>query len=178
MKQFNNLLDAINFHTHCPLCQTEMCTDKYTNSKQKIALEFLGNVNEIMYIDVATQDIEFVLSDDMLPFKNNKNGTLGQSFTMECDDCHMYCFSIQVWIDLSKQVISRIILNSERLSWEDENNVLHEIVTMHSVNKTKYSYICPGEPEEDGIITLPLIPIDVYNPKDAVDRIRKLIVFS
>jgi hypothetical protein len=90
----------------------------------------------------------------------------------------MYCFSIQVWIDLAKIAVTRIILNSERVSWEDENEVLHEIVSIHSTNKTKYSYIYPDTSKDDGIITLPLIPIDVSNPKDAVTRIRKLIVFS
>ncbi len=172
MKQFNSLLDAINFHTHCPLCQVELHCDNYINSKQKIALEFLGNS---FYIDVATEDIELVSSSES---PRNNYGLSGLSITIECCECHMYSFMIQIWISFKEQRITKIILNSERVSWEDEADVLHEIFSIHSTGKTKYSYIYPDTSKDDGIITLPLIPIDVSNPKDAVSRIRKLIVFS
>jgi len=178
MKQFNSLLDAINFHTHCPLCQEELQSDRYVNSNQKIALEFLGNS---YYIDIATQDIELVLSTENNQVNNqvkNSYGLLGLPVTIDCGNCHMYSFIIQIWINFKKHCITEIILNSERVSWEDEKDVLHEIVSIHSTNKTKYSYIFPDTSKEDGIITLPFIPIDVSNPKDAVNRIRKLIVFS
>lgn len=174
MKQFNNLLDALNYHTHCPLCQSELQSDKYTNSKQKILLEFLGNS---IYIDTTSQDIEIV-KDQSIADHPSCNGTLGQSMKIECNKCHMYSFVIQIWIDLTKLIINRIILNSEMVSWEGNRNILHEIVLLHSTNKTRYSYYNPNPNMDDGQVFLPLINIDVSNPKDAVERVRKLIVFS
>ena len=177
MKQFNNLLEAINFRTQCPLCQGELQSDSYINSNQKIVIEFLGSSDDIIAIDIVTQKIELAFSDKGLQSKSNC-GTLGQPFTMECDDCHMYSFMIQVWIDISNKIITKIILNSERVSWEDESDVLHEIVSGYSTDKTQYSYFGSDVNKDDGQIVLPFIPIDVSNPKEAVARIQKLIVFS
>jgi hypothetical protein len=176
MKQFNNLLDAINFQTHCPLCQGELQSNCYVNSKQKIALEFLGNS---YYIDVATENIELIVDSDVLLLKSiNSYGLLGFSMSIECSDCHMYSFMIQIWVNFKNLSITKIILNSERVSWEDEVDVLHEIISGHSTNNTKYSYYGSNDSIDDGQIILPFIPIDVSNPKDAVARIKKLIVFS
>lgn len=125
-----------------------------------------------------TQNIELEFGGNGLQSKGNNCGTLGQPFTMACNDCHMYSFIIQIWIDISNKFITKIVLNSERVSWEDESNVLHEIVSIYSTDKTKYSYFGSDAALDDGQIVLPFIPIDVSNPKEAVDRIKKLIVFS
>lgn len=179
MKQFNNLLDAICFQTHCPLCRSELRSDSFTNSNQKIALKLFGNLSDIIYIDVATNNIDEVyVGSGSLQAHANKRGILGQSITISCYDCCMYSFIIQIWIDLDKQSINKILLNSEEVSWEDKDNVLHEITSIYSTNKTKYSYYSPPTAKDDGQIILPFVSVDIYNPKDAVVRIRKLLVFS
>lgn len=178
MKQFNTILDAIHFNTHCPLCQGELRSDSFTNLNQKIALHpFSNKHNDTIHIDIITQDIEIV--NDSGWFQNsNSSGTLGQSFLIACYDCCMYAFRIQIWINLNTKSIIQITLNSEEVSWEDENNVLHEIISVYPTNKTKYSYYGSNTSKDDGQIILPFVPVDVSNPKDAVVRIQKLIVFS
>lgn len=176
MKQFNSLLDAIHFNTHCPLCQSELRCDSLTNSNQKVALQFLSKDN-IVYIDIATHDMEIVNEEGQQQPLNN-GGSLGQSITVSCYDCYMYSFIIQIWINLNKLSIDKVVLNSEDVSWEDENCVLHEITSIYSTNHTKYSYYNKDAQIDDGQIVLPFINFDISNPKEAVARIRKLIVFS
>lgn len=181
MKHFNSLLDAIYYQTHCPLCQDELRSESFTNSNQKVALKLYGNtisqLDDVIYIDIATNNIDVESSDNWFQSQINR-GILGQSITISCYDCCMYSFMIQIWIDLDKQVVDKVVLNSEEVNWEDENKVLHEVVSVYSTNKTKYSYYGATTSLDDGQIVLPFIPVDVYNPKEAVARIRKLIVFS
>lgn len=176
MKHFNSLLDAIHFNTHCPLCHSELRCDSLTNSNQKLALKFLS-VDNIIYIDITTHDIEMVNEAGQAQPLNNR-GTLGQGINISCYDCYMYSFVIQIWINLSNLSIDKVLLNSEDVSWEDENCVLHEISSIYSTNHTKYSYYNNDHQIEDGQIVLPFISFDVSNPKEAVTRIRKLLIFS
>lgn len=174
MKQFNNLLEAINFRTQCPLCQGKLHSNSYVNSNKKIAFNFLGSFNNTIYANIETQNIEFDFFDKKLL---SHSGTLGLPVTIECDDCHMYSFIIQVWINLNNRSIIQILLNSERVSWEDSDLTLHEVVSVYSTDKTKYSFFNIDTSKDDGQIFLPFVPINFLNPKDTVERIKKLLIF-
>jgi len=203
MKQFTKLLEAFRFRTQCPLCHhslqangRDLVTDfDIHNYKQRIAFELSGNADDILYIDPASEKIELVIGQEKpkLKWGNHPSaisggtsksayyayhGVFGHSLTIECDNCNMYSFTLQIWADLDQRRITQILLNSERVSWEDEEQTLHEIVSSYATNKTRYSYYHVDSSQDDGQITLPLIPVSMENPKEAVARIQKLIIFS
>lgn len=175
MKKFDSILDAINFRTQCPVCQSKLQIDdrKSVNSSKKLVFEILGYHNYI-YVDLITQQIELILDDNN---KSKKHGILGHPLTIGCETCNMYSFVIQLWIDLDNKSINDIFLNSESFSWEDEEETLHEIISSYATNKTKYNYFKTDQYASDGQIVLPLVFIDMNNPKETIDRIKKLLIF-
>ena len=205
MKRFARLLDALTFRTQCPLCQERLrlncreCINDYNiydcTAKQRIALNLSSNSDDILYIDLVSENIELVLGSDESKMRLGNlssafaggtsksafyayNGTFGHALTIVCDQCSMYSYTLQIWADLEKCRLTNVLLNSEMVSWEDEDNVLHEIVSSFSTNNTKYSYYSPDSAKDDGQMILPFISVDVANPRDAVSRIKKLLVFS
>lgn len=185
IKHFFRLIDAIKYRTQCPLCRERLCINENNlaenynidNPKQRIAFE-LTNIEEIIYINPITNEMELVIWNEGNKTPSTKRGTFGHALNVKCDKCGMYNFTLQVWMNLDQQKVTHIVLNSEKISWEDENNVLHEITSLYMPHQTKYSYFVADSSKDDGHITIPLIPLDVYNPGNTVARIRKLLVFS
>lgn len=185
IKQFVRLIDAINYRTRCPRCQGDLCINETNlaenydvkNPSQKIAFEVLIGSDEILYIDPITNETELIIWDQGNKIHSSKRGSLGHGLTLECK-CNMYSFTIQVWVDLNTHKINSIILNSERVSWEDDLCTLHEITATYTTNTIKYNYFHTDASEDDGHIVLPLIPLDINNPENTLSRIRKLLVFS
>lgn len=185
IKHFGRLIDAIKYRTQCPLCKEKLCVNEHhlaenydiNDPKQRIAFELI-NGDEVIYINPITNEMELVIWDAGKKNQSDKRGTFGHALNVKCDKCEMYDFTIQVWMDLDKQQITNIVLNSEKISWEDKNNILHEITSVYTTYHTKYSYFVADFSKDDGHITIPLIPLDLENPGNTVDRIRKLLVFS
>jgi hypothetical protein len=205
MKQFNHLLEALSFRTHCPVCRARLQANgrdlvteyDITNPDARIAFE-LSNSDDILYIDPRTEKVELVLTDRKPQFSlgnhpsvtgayaggtpnssyHTYHGIFGHSMTIDCDKCCQYSYTLQIWADLVGRRLTSILLNSEMISWDDEDGVTHEIVSSYASNKTRYSYFASDGTGDDDHISLPLIPVDVNNPKDAVLRIKNLIVFS
>jgi hypothetical protein len=203
MKQFLRLLDALKYRTHCPLCNNKLQVNgrdlvqdyDINNPQQKIAFELSGSADDILYVDPITEKIELVIGNKkpQLSWGNHPSaisggttksayyayhGVFGHALTIECEKCSFYSYTLQFWADLERSRITGIFLNSETVSWEDEANILHEIVSSYATNKTRYSYFGPETSQDDGQIVLSFIPVDVNNPKEAVSRIRNLIIFS
>lgn len=185
IKQFMKLIDALKYRTHCPLCQKKLCindrnlAEKYDigNTEQRIAFE-LTSSDEIIYINPLTNEIELVIWDAGIKTQSGKRGIFGHSLNIKCNKCEMYDFTLQIWMDIDRQILTGMILNSEKISWEDKDNVLHEIASLYTTHQTKYSYFGADHSKNDGQITIPLVPLDVYNPGNTVARIRKLLIFS
>ena len=203
MRQFPKLLDALKFRTQCPLCHNilqangrDLVTEfDIHDCRQRIAFELSGNADDILYVDPMSEKIELVIGQEKPKFKWGNHpsaisggtsksayyayhGVFGHALTIECDKCSMYSYTLQLWADLDQRRLTQILLNSETVSWEDEFQTLHEIVSSYATNKTRYSYFHTDSSKEDGQVVLPFIPVDFANPKEAVARIKNLIVFS
>jgi len=187
MKKFDKLIDAIKFRTHCPLCNDDLYIKENglignynkENLSQKLTFSVFNTEETVIVVNPFDNSVQVVNNTDDV--KNNKLGTFGTPLTIQCNSCDMYSFTIQVWIDLSHQVMIDIILNSESISWEDDKETLHEVTSIYSTNKTKYSYFRTDDIDNirySNPITIPLVPIDVNNLEGTVVRIQNLIVFS
>jgi hypothetical protein len=189
MKQFDKLIDALQYQKHCPACRGELVIsesnlassyDTNDPNHQKIVFEISIQNDELVYIDPLTNDVELVVWDagNKIIHKDKNNlGTFGHSLKLECIKCCMYYYVIQVWVNLNIPQLVSVILNSESISWEDPDRTLHEIVCSYVTNKTTYTYFSVLE-QESGTINLPIVPLDIDNPENTVNRIQSLLVFS
>jgi len=200
MKRFSSFKEALSYRTRCPVCTSKLdvnCRDlvlEYSlfNPVQKMTFE-LGNGDDMLHVYPETERIELIISQRKQEIFGHSNaysggnshsvyfsydGMFGHSLTVECKDCCQYSFTLQIWADLKKCVLTDRLLNSEFISWDDKKGITHEIKTIYATNKTQYTYYDSETGGSDKTITLPLISIDVEHPEDAISRIRNLLVFS
>lgn len=112
------------------------------------------------------------------------DGHLYERIGMTCDNCCKYHYLIKFIIDVGVKQIIDIELNGETLSIEDNEGTVHEIKNIYGFEQTQYSYFPKdgdykqGRRMDEKSITLPLIPLDLENPRKTLERIRTLIIFS
>src|SRR5574339_540777 len=167
MKQFNRLLDALSYRTHCPLCNTRLQANgrdlvsdyDLDNPRARIAFE-LSNADDILYVDPKTERIELVLTERQPRTiygthpsvsgaiaggtKNSSYhsyyGIFGHALTIDCQECCQYSYTLQIWADLQGARLTSVCLNSEAVSWEDEKGTVHEVISSYATDKTRYIY--------------------------------------
>lgn len=200
--QFHSVLEALSYHKFCPCCKNSMevndrdLVTEYSNrGNSRLAFELSSSSDDVMFIDPVSEEIEIVVNryiDNSNRYvMGNYSGTVNQSnhpyihvangfhfsgLTVACNSCCRFDYRIQIRIDLQNKKVAGVVLNSETISWEDEDKMLHEIKNIYPVNKTYYSYFVQGAVDKK--IDLPLVPLNLSNPKETVDRIKTLIVFS
>jgi hypothetical protein len=202
MYKFPNLAEALTYHTHCPLCKRHMrintrdimeADDVYLQHRLSFELSWNSDRREHLYIDIPTErvTVEVTHYREELAFgtvssaysKFGKSfstlmmgGKLYQGVTLECPKCCKYSYTLQIIInlDLKRPRVMEVLLNSESISLED-NYKVHEIKNVYNLEKTEYSVFTDNS---DKCINLPLIPLNVNQPQETLDRIKKLVIFS
>lgn len=201
MKQFNNIIDAINYQPHCPLCKKHLRVNE-----RSLANEFYPVDKRMVSFYIDQRNIDYV-TIDLLTNKVELNVTIDNSYNhhpsfhggaltyvpppptsyvmtvdkfmhalhIECNDCCQYSFTLQVHINLKRHELIGVFLNSESITIEADD-LAHEIRNVYSHNKTEYT--CFGRESGERKVDLPLIEIDKTNIKETVSRIRKLLIFS
>jgi hypothetical protein len=203
MKQFYSFLNAIYYHEFCPLCKSKLEIDDRGLSNNDIdrcndsclAFNLSNGLNsrDILFINPVTEKVEITIEryrfdevvygnfDGQIPSRyssptlNDYSGKFLQGLTVDCKSCCQFSYTIQIHVDLDERRLIGTFLNSETISIEDEDMV-HEIKNVYSIEQTHYSYF-----SKDGVdkkSTIPLIPLDLKNPKETISRIRKLLIFS
>jgi hypothetical protein len=110
-------------------------------------------------------------------FKGDKHLGLG----MVCRTCNNYDFMIQIVVALEHTRISKVLLNSESMSFIEKDG-LAEIRNIYTMDKTIYNFFSSapitGEPVFFKSQNLPLIPLDRENPLNTLHRIKNLLIFT
>jgi hypothetical protein len=164
----------------------------WQGGKQKISFYLSGGNNEdILTIDPHTNEIKIevygrevtrhmytggrvkgIIASNPNPLP--RSGTLYQGLRAECEQCFLFSCTWQICIDLTDKKLTKVLLNSERVSLE-ENGILYEITSIYSTKQTHYTaHLVDGSINDEYI---PLIPMDLKNPQEALSRIKRLLVF-
>jgi len=172
---FKSLHDAINYKTTCPSCFDDLKINKRDINSIDDNQLILNLLDEDLLILNYHNDNIFI--DLKLPNKigvNYKyNGISYHRLEFNCDCC-LFDFTLKIKVDFTNLKILSISVNSETISFEDDNQDLHEISNNYSLNYTKYTYYTDGEQK---VQDLPLINLDLNNPRSTVDKIKKMLVF-
>jgi hypothetical protein len=121
----------------------------------------------------------FVKGLQKVPSRHGYNGKLFESLTIGCQNCHQFSYVVQVVIDGTAMRVEHLFLNSEFISWS-EKEITHEIKNIYPTGKTEYSRSASIGKSHliDCNISIPLIPLNLTNPVETMDRIKKLNLFS
>lgn len=204
-RYFHSLRMGLDYQTRCPLCKDllkindrDLASDwgygghEY-GGDHRIAFYVSQKDDDAIVINPNTDEVELVVAKRWSPevvveavngefepsFKPSAqpiyNGKFMHALTIDCKSCCQYSYTLQVHFDLSEEILIGVYLNSESLSIE-ESGMVHEIKNSYAAQLTYYSYFDKeGDSKRD---CLPLIPLDLDNPKETVSRIRKLLIFS
>lgn len=197
---FPDIKQALDYHKYCPFCDAaltinsaQMVEDFVWQGNQKLSFYLSGGNNEdILTIDPHTNEVEISVFGREITrhmytggkskgrYATNRHphprsGTLFQGVRAECEKCFLFMCVWQLCINLTDKVLYNVILNSERVSLE-QNGMLYEINNVYSTKQTHFiSHLADGSPKES---ILPLIPLDLKNPEDTLSRIRGLLIFT
>lgn len=197
--KFPSFKEAINYRSNCPLCNSllhindrDLATDyghEYRSGEERITFFINQREDDTVTIDPDTDEIELILSNRMpevpitgLSVNLQKMmsppvyaGKFMHGLTIDCKSCCQYSFTLQIHFELTEKRLAGTYLNSETISIE-EDSMVHEIKNSYATDQTYYSYF--DREGDSRKVVLPLIPLDLLNPKETVSRIRKLLVFS
>ncbi len=190
MKQFNSLLEALNYHIKCPICHGEMdiADDKhhaliseinlYQNNEQVLLCYELID-GDLVIIDKYTDDIDFIIRNNI----NYNYHTNSFAITLECNNREknrcLFGYELLCRFDAINNKLYDICLVSEQFSIENKEHKLCLIKSNYQENYSKYTAGIFSSPELIGKdIKLPLVDIDFKKIKNTLEKIENLLVFS
>ena len=197
MIKFYCFLAGLHYHSKCPLCNKQMevndrdlvCRLEYPGGHpyQKFAFHIGKSSDDVMYLDPHTEEvqIEFSRHNDYNMKTNGYSGQIYQhstydgmfyhALTINCNSCCRYHYTLQLHSDLTERRLVGTYLNSESINME-ENGLVHEVKNIYSTEKTEYA--CFPKDGSSKRQSMPLIPLNLTDPKETIARIRKLLIFS
>jgi hypothetical protein len=129
----------------------------------------------------------FVKGLQRIPKTHLYEGKIYESLKIGCQKCHQFSYVVQVVIDGTAMRVEHLFLNSEFISWSDNNHITHQINNVYATDKTEYSKFSSIENtnfngrkmfRSDYHINIPLIPLNLNDPDETMNRIKKLNLFS
>ena len=130
----------------------------------------------------------FVKGLQKIPSNYGYEGRLYESLKIGCQKCHQFSYVVQMIIDGTAMRIEHLFLNSEFISWPDkERYITHQINNVYATGKTLYGRFSSFERTNlnvrktfpiDCQINIPLIPLNLNDPTETMERIKKLNLFS
>lgn len=190
---FDSILGILNEYKDCPLCKSKMTMHRGSSVSSISYNDQMLTIKDNDYtikIDVYSSSIEieqtFQLNDyNYAGYKYSQpkahqlpaNGILMVGIVLECGNvwCTKYSYTLCLDLDLTVCRFKRASLNAEWVCVEDGPDVF-EIRNTHSMGITKYSHhFADGSTKS---IEVPLIPINSSNPKETLERLKKLIIFT
>lgn len=202
---FPNLLSAIHYQQYCPQCKKRIQLDEREfcermeypigHPYQKLALPISSSTEDILYIYPADDRVELklktfppvvVTGPGLTPVLHyhtpTVTGTLYQGLHFACRDCLGYRYTVGLKIDVGQSKIEEINLSSEAVYLEHGGKA-YDIRSSYATKKTEYTVINTDTTRKlysDSAkrLDLPLIPLNIQNPRETLERIQKLLVFS
>jgi len=180
MKIFESLKQALEYQTTCPICHQLLMADSKTKVKQeydnKFSFSYSSKSNEAILVDKITEEVSFtkIVSDSIKRKTLKVNGQFWTSLYVECESCQKYSYNIQLKFNIQDLKLFEISLSSESITFE-ENDLITEIRNGYFADETWLITYCGNETKT---MKLPLISINLDNPTETLNRIRKLATFS
>lgn len=177
---FDKISKALDYRKVCPVCNHSISFKnkdliiEYQSDEPR--LRFNLSKEDIFYINTKNDDVEVIFKKSI--FSNLKSyAILYEPIYMECQniDCGLYSYIIQVLVDIKNLKVKKIILNSEKISYEDTDGSLHEIHNNYVNRTTNYNYFFK---EKESFVTVPIININLNDLKQTVERVKNLLIFS
>lgn len=103
------------------------------------------------------------------------DGVLAVGHNISCTNCHMYDYTLQLFVNLDYWKVTKAILNSEFVTI-DEGEHVYEIKNVYTLEKTEYTHIAQGI--HGKTLILPLVSNSMKRPKDVLKRVKSLLLFS
>jgi len=202
MIKFYSFMEAIAYRANCPFCtkglvvnDRDLVSSSYhqnyaTGEAYPIYTFYIGkSTDDVMCLNPFTEELEIRYSNkfDMYGMKNigvyngqtfappNYDGLFYHALTLNCNSCCRYHFTLQIHADLGNRRLIGTYLNSETISVE-EGGIVHEVRNVYSTDKTEYA--CFPKDGSSKRSSIPLIPLNIADPKETISRIRKLLIFS
>lgn len=199
---FYSLKEALGYRDKCPLCKKEaiqindknfiMTNHNYDSVMDRYKRTVTFNVDQVgkqtLTMDLETGQVEMYKEESSIDdaifglpnhliksFNPSYQGRFLHAMHLDCRSCCSYGYTLQLHFDLTKALLIDTFLNSEYMNIEDGPSV-HLIKNIYSSSETLYSQVDKTATSKS--ITLPMIPLNVENPKETVYRIRKLLPFS
>jgi hypothetical protein len=172
IKEFKNLEEAYKYCDICPLCHNKIIID---GKDEKITIFPLDKFYKVE-INNITNKIKFCLTNVTLGI-NFKNSNLIIGKTICCYSCNMYDYMIQLHFNFRKDLLSKIVLNSEFVSIENSKKDVYEISNKYTFNETNFTYFGNNIRFSD-VIKFPLISENLFHPHETLERLKKLSIFQ
>jgi hypothetical protein len=193
MIKFYSFLAGLQHHKKCPLCNKQMeVNDRDLSERveyptghpyQRFKFYIGRSTDDVMILDPNTELVEvdkralqsvFGLRSQMGNY-TLYSGLFYHALTINCNSCCQYHYTLQVQADLTAMRLVGTYLNSETVSVE-EGGIVHEVRNVYATDQTEYAaFPKDGSSKKSSI---PLVPLNLSNPKETVSRIRKLLIFS
>lgn len=132
------------------------------------------NPEDGMMHNVSSNQPAFIKGLQNIP--KTYGNTIYEPIDINCANylCGKFYYVIQMIIDATKMRVEHLYLNSEQITWQDDQGD-HTIHNIFSIGKTEYWRHTTAI---DQNITIPLISINLQNPSETVARIKKLSTYS
>lgn len=196
MIKFYCFLEGLHYRSKCPLCNKQMeindrdlveRVEYPTGHPYQRFVFYIGKTtDDVMELDPHSEEItvrhqrtmETIYGLKSMSAAGNYtiyNGLFYHALTINCNSCCQYHYTLQVHADLTEGRLAGTYLNSETISVE-ESGIVHEIKNVYSTEKTEYA--CFPKDGSSKRSSIPLIPMNLSDPKETVSRIKKLLIFS
>jgi len=179
--KFKNILDCLNYKTHCPFCKEKMAlyrSDSYIEYKsEEPRLRFNLSEENAVIIDTITNEVEYQTKKSLFVNTKSKYSIIFEGIKIICQNelCLRYTYIVQIQIDIKNLKINDFGLNTEYILHMDDNEIIYEIKNNYISNSTEYNIY-----NNDTIKyhKIPLILPDLSNIKKTIDRINNLLIIN
>lgn len=182
MIKFNSLNEALHYRDLCPICKAVLkfnkhdLVGKYDENRLAFSIDYTGK--NIMYINPNTEKVEIVFGQKNMFSSESCGNENFLRLERACDKCFCYSYIIRIHISShfkSKPIITSI-LNTERVSVFHSDDDLYKIKNNFIDKSTEFSIYYFNSLKYKAI-TLPLIDINIFNPMETINRIKKIITY-
>jgi len=179
MTEFESVAHGLAHQLKCPLCGhdvhvngrywLENLEDPATGNTCRFSFWLNKSEDSVLYLFPLTNRVEIS--------KGKYTGTYFQGLQSACGGCNHYRYTLKIEIDLSTPKINKVSLNSETVMFKHDQET-YEITSIYSTGKTEYMVLREKMPGDAKPLELPLIPINLQAPRETLERIQNLIIFS
>lgn len=169
---FTNLMEAINYKVNCPFCNSDLDLNK-----SEFNMSLIKNELRIYY---ALDDSEFIVNLDNnciisgFPIDAGSYNKEISAIKVFCTECWHYQYTIAFTINRGNSKVEDIHLNSEFISQEIDGT-LYEMRNSLTLDQTNFNIIRSNGKQEH--FECKIIKIDLNNPSNSINRVRKLIPY-